>query len=66
MRLLADAVGQSLSTRPDIIGAEISKVRLYRTISSIFVFIYLNISTLSATNVKSYIYNTLLCIIRQV
>ncbi|BBH09684.1 Protein kinase superfamily protein [Prunus dulcis] len=25
MRLLADAVGQSLSTRPDIIGAEISK-----------------------------------------
>lgn len=24
--LLADAVGQSLSTRPDIIGSEISKV----------------------------------------
>jgi hypothetical protein len=25
--LLADAVGQSLSTRPDIIGTEITKVR---------------------------------------
>jgi hypothetical protein len=27
MPLLADAVGQSLSTRPDIIGTEITKVR---------------------------------------
>lgn len=30
MPFLADAVGQSLSTRPDIIGTEISKVSLKR------------------------------------
>lgn len=28
IHLIADAVGQSLSTRPDIIGVEMSKVRL--------------------------------------
>lgn len=37
IHLIADAVGQSLSTRPDIIGVEMSKVRL----KTVFIAIYL-------------------------
>lgn len=37
MPLLAGAVGQSLSTRPDIIGSDISKVR--QNISSFLILI---------------------------
>lgn len=38
MSLLADAVGQSLSTRPDIIGAEMTKVEAIH----IFVLFYIS------------------------
>ena len=39
MPLLDDAVGQSLSTRPDIIGTEISKVSMARSPDSPHIFV---------------------------